>query len=116
MTLADAVVNAGLIVPAVTGERGHRAGDLVEQEIDLGAIIDVMAVSVAATIRPVRYPRRGGAFRPGPACLGRRFLDQPLARPTQLQAVLSTSRCMGAVSSRCGRGTSSIAARRLRVV
>jgi hypothetical protein len=43
VTLGDAVINAGLVVRAVTGERGHGSLDLVEQEIDLGAVIGVMA-------------------------------------------------------------------------
>jgi len=50
------------------------------------------------------------------------FLNQPLARPAQLNPVLSTSKCRGAASplapvlGRDGRGTASVADLRLSVV
>ena len=41
MVLADGAVDTRLIVGSITGEGGKWACDLVEQWLDLGAIIDI---------------------------------------------------------------------------
>ncbi len=42
MALRDTVVDAFLVVSAVTDKRGHRPRDLVEQGTGLGAIVQVV--------------------------------------------------------------------------
>src|SRR4051812_25888474 len=59
---------------------------------------------------------------PGPPRAGAVLLDQPLAGPAQLEPRAVHHRCTGAAAppasglGRCGCGTSTVAARRLRVV
>src|SRR3954454_15465492 len=86
MALGDAGVDAGLVVRPITGERGHGPLDLTEQEIDLGAVIGVVAGQ-----RRGHDPARVGVhaeveLSPRPARARAVLLDQPLAGPAQLQA------------------------------
>src|SRR3954462_568578 len=86
MALADAGVDAVLIIGPVTDERGDRAVYLVQQRTDLRAVIDVVGgqrgrhdlarVGISAEVH----------LAPGPARAGAVLLDQPLARAAQLQA------------------------------
>ena len=41
MSLGDRAVDTGLIVGSIAGERGKRTGKLIEQGLDLRAVIDV---------------------------------------------------------------------------
>src|SRR4051812_26857723 len=123
MAPADAGVHAILIVRPVARDRGYRARDLVEQGADL-----VTVVNLAARQRCGDDLARVGIhtevqFPPGPALAGTVLLDQPLAGPTQLQpcAVRQQMHGLGLAPSispavRPCRGTSRVAARRLRVV
>src|SRR3954447_13131103 len=123
MAPADASVHAILIVRPVARDRGYRARDLVEQGADL-----VTVVNLAARQRCGDDLARVGIhtevqFLPGPACAGTVLLDQPLAGPTQLQARAVHQQMQGSASRPAsgllpdrGRGTSRVAARRLRVV
>src|SRR3954464_7459383 len=130
MALGDAGVDAGPVVRPITGERGHGPLDLTEQEIDPGAVIGVVAgqrrghdparVGVHAEVELSPRPTRARAVP----------LDQPLARPAQLQAGAVDQQVHGLglaptlrapppprpPPARGGRGTSSVAARRLEVV
>jgi hypothetical protein len=42
MALVDSAVDAGLIVSPITGKGSEGARDLVEQRIDLRAIVDIV--------------------------------------------------------------------------
>src|SRR3954467_5391485 len=84
MALADAGVDAVLIVRPVACDGGHCACDLVEQGANLRAVIDIVG----------RQLRRNDPARvsidpevhlaPGPAPSRAMLLDQPLARAAQL--------------------------------
>ncbi len=85
MTRGDVGVDAFLIVSAVPHDRGYSSRDLVEQAIDLGTVVhllsrerggdDLTRFGIEADVQLAPRPARAGAV----------FLDQPLARPTQLQ-------------------------------
>ena len=109
--------NALLVVDAVGGERGHRSRDLVEQGADLGAVIDLLCgqrrrddlagAGVQADVQ-LRQDRR---------VLVPCFSTSHSPAPQSFRPVLSTSRCRGSPSLRGhGRGTTSVSARRQRVV
>ena len=122
VTRGDVGVDAFSIVPAVPRDRGYNSRNLVEQAIDLGTVVhllgrerggdDLTRSGIEADVQLPPRPARAGAV----------FLNQPLASPHSFSPVLSTSRCKGAASppasvlGRDGRGTSSVAERRLRVV
>lgn len=53
MTLGDSAVDASLIVGSISDEGGEWNWDLVEQRLDLRAIIDSLPVSSEARISPV---------------------------------------------------------------
>src|SRR3954469_8041618 len=86
MALADAGVDAVLVVRAVACDGGHCACDLVEQGANLGTVIDIVG----------RQRRRNDPARvsidaevhlaPGPARSRAMLLDQPLASAAELQA------------------------------
>src|SRR5829696_7922091 len=86
MAFGDRAGDAVLIVRSVTRERSDQTRDLVEQGANLRPVINIVA----------RQRRRDDPARvsiyanvelfPGPAPSRAMLLDQPLARPTQLQA------------------------------
>ena len=86
MALADAGVDAVLVVGAVARDLGDRPRHLVEQGANLRAVGNLAAgqhcgddLAGVGVHTEVQLP-------PGPARLGAVFLDQPLAGPAQLQA------------------------------
>ena len=104
MALVHGGVDPGPVVGTVTRERGHRGHDLVEQGHDLGAIIHD-AVSQRGGHDPAAGRIQAEVqFPPGPPLPGAVLLDQPLARPTQLQP--------GTVDQQVDRSTSRAGLRR----
>src|SRR4051794_33712032 len=115
MTLGDGVIDALLVICAIAGERGDRTADLLEQGTDLCGIIRLRLVSAAATIRPVSASTPRCSLRQDRRVLVPCFSVSHSLAPHSFTPVLSTSRWMGSVPS-CERGTSSVSARRLKVV
>src|SRR4051795_61072 len=86
MALADAGVDAVLIIRPVTDERGDRAVYLVQQRTDRRAVIhvvggqrgrhDLAGVGIPAEVH----------LAPGPARLAAVFFDQPFTWPAELEA------------------------------
>src|SRR3954453_2811095 len=95
MALADAGVHALLIIRPVTNERGDRAVYLIEQGVDLRAVIhvvggqrgrhDLAGVGIPAE---VQFPQDWRALAP---C----FSTSHSPGPQSLRPVLSTKRCTG---------------------
>ena len=121
MALGHAGVDAILVIRTVGGERRHRPCDLVEQGIGLRCVVHVLGGQ-----RGGHDPASAGVHAqvqhaPRPAC--RRppcFSSSHSPLPHSFRPVLSSSRCMGSPPALApafpGRGTSSVAARRLKVV
>jgi len=86
MAFADGIVDTRLIVGSITGERREWAGDLVEQRIDLRAIINITAGQLQGEDLSGLSIDTDVQLSPGPAFLGAVLLDQPLAGSTQPQA------------------------------
>src|SRR3954452_22700616 len=86
MALADAGVDAVLVVRAVACDGGHCACDLVEQGANQRAIIDIVGRQLRRN-DPARVSIDAEVhLAPGPAPSRAMLLDQPLAGPTQRQA------------------------------
>jgi hypothetical protein len=81
MTLIQGGVHAGSVIAAIAQEDLHRLGDLVEQGLDLGRVIDV-AVGQDGGDDPAGHRVEADVQRSA-ACGCR---ASPLARPAQLQA------------------------------
>jgi hypothetical protein len=86
MALGNPGVDAILVVRVVAGERRHRFCDLIEQGIDLGRVVHVLAGQ-----RGGHDPAGAGVHAkmqhaPRPACCCPVLLQQPLALAAQLQA------------------------------
>jgi hypothetical protein len=79
MTLVQSGVHAGSVIAAVAQEELDRLGDLVEQGLDLGGVIDV---GQDGGDDPAGHRVKADVQRSA-ACWCR---VSPLARPTQLQA------------------------------
>ena len=117
MARGDPAVDTLLIIRAIAGERGDRAVDLVEQGTDLRAIIGIPVGQHRRDDLPGAGIHTDVQLSPGPAGAGAVLLDQPFAGPTQAQAGAVHQQVHGfAVAARRGRGTSSVSARRHRVV
>ena len=86
MALGDAVVNSILVIPAIAGERGHRACDLIKQGVDLGAVVDLLGCERGSDDLAAAGIQADVQLPPGPARLGAVFLLQPLARAAQAQS------------------------------
>ena len=84
--LGDDVVDARLIVGSVTDERREWSRDLVEQGLNLRAIIDVARGQFGCEDLPGLGIYPDVQFALGPAPLGPMLLEQPLAGPTEPQA------------------------------
>ena len=85
MALVQGGVHAGSVIAAVTQEELHRISDLVEQGLDLRSVIDV-AVGQDGSDDPAGHRVEADVqLAPGAPLAGAVFLNQPLARPTQLQ-------------------------------
>jgi len=78
MALGNAGVNAVLVIPAIAGERGHRACDLIEQGADLGAVVDLLGCERGSDDLAAAGIQANVQLPPGPARLGALFLLQPL--------------------------------------
>ncbi len=120
MALGDAGVNAIPVVGAVAGERRHGPCDLVEQGADLRRVVHVLGGQRRRTIRPVPASTPRCSMRHDRRVAVPCFSSSHSPLPHSFRPVLSTSRCMGSLpapaSAFPGRGTSSVAARRLSVV
>ena len=120
MALGDAGVSAILVVGAVAGERRHGSCNLVEQGAGLRRVVHILGVRVEATIRPVPASTPGYSTRRDRRVAVPCFSSSHLPAPHGFRPVLSTTRCMGSPPTPApafrGRGTSSVAARRLKVV
>jgi len=86
MLLGDSAVNVRLIVRSIADEGGEWTGDLVEQRLDLRAIVNIAAGQVSCENLSSLSVNADVQFPPGPASSGAMLLDQPLAGPTQPQA------------------------------
>jgi hypothetical protein len=86
MARGDSAVDAGLILGSIADERGEWSCDLVEQEPNLRAIIDIAAGQLGCEDLPGGGIQSDVQLSPGPAPPGAVFLDQPLTRSTQAQA------------------------------
>src|SRR4051812_3124316 len=84
--LGDSALDASLIVSSISDEGGEWSWDLVEQGLDLGAIIDIATGQLRREDLPGPSIDSDVQLAPGPAPSGAVFLDQPLAGPTQPQA------------------------------
>ena len=114
VALGDRAVHVLPVVGAVAGERGDRAVHLVEQRARPGSRRRPRwSVSSTASIRPVSASTPEVQLAPGPAGPGAVLLDQPLAGPAQLQARAVHQQVQRPAAPERGRGTSSVAARRL---
>ena len=89
--------------------------DPVEQGADLEAVVGSLSVSTEAMIRPVSASAARCRFFHDRRRLVPCFSTSHSPGPQNFSPVLSTSRCSGALPA-FGRGTSSVAARRLRVL
>src|SRR3954447_17337757 len=79
-------VHAGSVIAAVAHEELDRLGDPVEQGADLRGVIDV-AVGQEGGDDPAGHRVEADVqLAPGAPPAGAMFLDQPLARPVQLQS------------------------------
>ena len=86
MALIQGGVYAGSVIAAVAHEELHRLGDLVEQGLDLGGVIDV-AVGQEGGDDPAGHRVEADVqLAPGAPLAGAVLLDQPFARAAQLQA------------------------------
>src|SRR5918995_5476476 len=85
MMLSNSVIDVGLIIGSIADERGEWTCDLVEQRLNLRAILaiaggqlrgeDLSGLSVDPDVQ----------LAPGSSSAGTMLLDQPLAGSTQLQ-------------------------------
>ena len=123
MARGDPAVDTFLIIRAVAGQRGDRSVDLVEQGADLRGIIGIPVGQHRCDDLPGAGIHADVQLSPRPARAGAVLLDQPFAGPTQAQAGAVHQQVHGlgiaarsVLPDRCGRGTSSVAARRLKVV
>jgi hypothetical protein len=79
-------IHAGSVVAAVAQEDLDRLGDLVEQGLDLGSVIDV-AVGQEGSDDPAGHRVEADVqLAPRASLAGTVFLNQPFARAAQLQA------------------------------
>ena len=86
MVLADGAVDTRLIVGSITGEGREWTCDLVEQGLNLRAIIDIAGGQLGGEDLSRLGIHADVQLAPGPAPLGAMLLDQPLAGPTEPQA------------------------------
>lgn len=78
-------VDPRAVIRTIPDYNGHRLGDLIEQGADLRGIIDA-AVGQRGGNNPAAARVHADVHRvPGAPLLGTMLLDQPFARPTQLQ-------------------------------
>src|SRR3954465_13743269 len=126
VALGHGGVNALLVVRAVRRGGGDRVRDLVQQGADLGGVVFV-AVGQGGGHDPAGLGVHAEMeLPPRPAPLGAVLLDQPLARAVELQpravdqqvhgAGIAASAAPAPSPRGFGRGTSSVSARRHRVV
>ena len=92
MTLIQGGVYAGSVIAAVAHEDLHRLGDLVEQGLELGGIIDVRSVRMEATIRPVTASKPMCSLRQERRLLVPCFSTSHSPGPPSFSPELSTSR------------------------
>ena len=92
MALGDGAVDTRLIVGAITGEGRKWTWDLVEQGLNLRAIIDIAGRQLRGEDLPGLSVDADVQLAPGSASSGAVFLDQPLAGSAERRPVLSTSR------------------------
>ena len=83
------------VVSPIAGERSDPTGHLVQQRSDLGAVIDLVVVSSAATISPVAASTPRCSLRQDRRFLVPCFSVSHSPGPPNLRPVLSTSRCNG---------------------
>src|SRR5512143_899369 len=119
MALVDHSRHTGPVVGTIPRERGHRPRDLVEQRPDLGGIVNRAVGQDGGHDLATGCLHTDVQGSPGSAPLGAVLLDQPLARPTQLQTGAvdqqATSRWSGPLVA-CDRiGSATVLARRPRV-
>ncbi|KJB90504.1 hypothetical protein N826_39125 [Skermanella aerolata KACC 11604] len=86
MPLVQSGVNAGSVIAAVAHEDLDGLGDTVEQEFDLGGVIDVTLGQDGGVDPAGHRVKTDMQFAPGAPPAGAVFLDQPFARPAQLQS------------------------------
>jgi len=85
MALVHGRVDAAPVVRATAGQGGHGFGYLVKQRTDLGGIIDVTVGQRGCNDPPAARIHADVQGAPGAPPLGAVLLDQPFARPAQLQ-------------------------------
>ena len=87
MALVQGGVDAGSVITAVSQEKLDRLGNLVEQGLNLGGVIDV-AVGQDGSDDPAGHRVEADVqLAPGAPPAGAVLLDQPLARAAQLQSL-----------------------------
>jgi hypothetical protein len=115
MARDDLGVDVVAVERAVSGERGHRPVDPVEQGTGLGAVVGIMAGQRRRDDPPGVGVRGETKLLPSPTPPGAVLLDQPFAGAAELQA-RAVHQQVHRRTPRFGRGTSSVSARRLRVL
>ena len=115
MPPSDLTLDVILVVSAVGGERRDWDCDLLEQATNLRGVSTSFVVRVDATIRPVPASTPMGSLRHKRRVLPPCFPSSHSPGPYSGSPVQSTGRSMGRVLDR-GFGSSSISARRLRVL
>ena len=115
MALSNRVVDANLVVSSVTDEGGKWSWDLVEQGLNLRAIVNIATGQLRCEDLAGLGVDADVQLAPGSTSPGTVFLDQPLAGSAQTQACAVDQRVNRSFGGGQGCRTSRVSARRLRV-